>query len=180
MEALWPHTVSQQAAASSFSRRTPKVKMCWSDSQTWGFTAASLRQAAPLKVSTTSLHQRRSFEVLSYTLDDYDEGSVPEPLQRRSCWCLCPAGSFVSRRLQSTIIQIFNHKKTVVTFLSLEQTVTDVDSAFERFSNHTNGAAEVIYPAFSAAGVCGSICSGLSLSLMVLALRALVRPQTQH
>lgn len=95
MEMLWPHTVTQQATVSSFSRWTPKVRMCSSESQTRGFT--------------TSLHQRHSLAVLSYILDDYDEGSVVELLRRRSWWCLCPAGSFVSQPLWSTIMQIFNH-----------------------------------------------------------------------
>lgn len=88
----------------------------------------------------------------------------------RSCYageagglCVLPVLLFlsVSGRPSSKYLTII---MIVVTFLSFKRTVTDADATFERFSNPTNGAAEVIYPAVSAAGICGSICSGFSLS----------------
>lgn len=84
--------------------------------------------------------------------DDCDEGSGGGP----GGACVPLGLSFLS------VLQPESSK-----YLSGVTTVVgpEVDAAVESFSKPTNAAAEVIYPAFSAAGVCGSICSGLSLSL---------------
>lgn len=165
MEAPWPHAVPQQATVSSFSRWTPKVETYLRERQTWGFMVASLREEAPPPPAFIKDVLRVSAMIMMKALcRNHYRGGV----------------GGVCALLVLLFLSVYGRpssKYLTVTFLSFKGTVTDVEAAFERFSNPTVGAAEVIYAAFSAASVCGSICSGLSLSLMVLSRHVLVYPQ---